>query len=110
MGDVRAFGLLFVNLNVVQVLNAGELAQDDRNRRVLLREYAVERGSIVLGDDRQTEIARSFDTGGTCATSGSTRGGHLGARDRVPLADLRPRPAGAQLQHVPLGRRPRRAR
>lgn len=59
------FAMLFVNLNVLQVLRADELAQDDGNRRVLLREYAVRRGSIVAGSGvEQVEIAASEETQG----------------------------------------------
>jgi penicillin-binding protein A len=40
-----------------QVLAADRLANDPRNTRVLIKEYSIERGPIVLAD--QTEVARS---------------------------------------------------
>jgi peptidoglycan glycosyltransferase len=42
------FAALFVNLNVVQVVNGDELRNHDGNRRVLLNEYASPRGQIVV--------------------------------------------------------------
>jgi peptidoglycan glycosyltransferase len=40
-----------------QVLAADRLANDSRNTRVLIKEYSIERGAIVLAD--RTEVARS---------------------------------------------------
>jgi peptidoglycan glycosyltransferase len=40
-----------------QVLAAPRLANDSRNTRVLIKEYSIERGAIVLAD--RTEVARS---------------------------------------------------
>jgi peptidoglycan glycosyltransferase len=40
-----------------QVLAADRLANDPRNTRVLIKEYSIERGAIVLAD--RTEVARS---------------------------------------------------
>jgi penicillin-binding protein A len=40
-----------------QVLAAPRLANDPRNTRVLIKEYSIERGAIVLAD--RTEVARS---------------------------------------------------
>ena len=57
------FGLLFVNLNWLQVIQADDLARDERNRRQLLAEYEIQRGSITAGSGtQQRTIARSQDT------------------------------------------------
>ncbi|MFO7777589.1 MAG: penicillin-binding protein 2 [Nitriliruptoraceae bacterium] len=53
------FGALFVNLNVITLLQADELANHPANRRVIIREYAIERGPIVVGEQA---IARSVRT------------------------------------------------
>jgi len=45
------FGALFVNLNVIGLLQADELANHPANRRVIIREYAIERGPIVVGEE-----------------------------------------------------------
>ncbi|MGH3443540.1 MAG: peptidoglycan D,D-transpeptidase FtsI family protein [Nitriliruptorales bacterium] len=55
------FGALFVNLNVIQLLRAEEFANHPANRRLLVAEYGIERGAIVVGDRR---IAFSEPTGG----------------------------------------------
>jgi penicillin-binding protein A len=55
------FGALFVNLNVITLLQADELANHPANRRVIIREYAIERGPIVVGEEA---IARSVATDG----------------------------------------------
>lgn len=57
------FGALFVNLNYLQVLQADDLASDDRNTRQLIAEYDVRRGSIMAGDGR-TELARVEEADG----------------------------------------------
>ncbi|MGH8896964.1 MAG: peptidoglycan D,D-transpeptidase FtsI family protein [Egibacteraceae bacterium] len=57
------FGVLFLNLNYLQVLRAEALAHDPRNLRGLLREYAIDRGAILVGSgQQQKEIARSERT------------------------------------------------
>ena len=53
------FLALFVNLNVVQVLRADDLADHPANGRLIIQEYRIRRGSIVVGD---TPIARSEGT------------------------------------------------
>jgi len=60
---VVLFGLLLLQANWVQVVKAKTYRDDPRNRRVLLRTYDRERGSIVLGTGptRQT-IAKSVPT------------------------------------------------
>jgi penicillin-binding protein A len=55
------FGALFVNLNVISLLLADELATHPANRRLIVREYAIERGPMIVGEDA---IARSEETGG----------------------------------------------
>lgn len=57
------FGLLFANLNWLQVIRADDLASDQGNRRQLLAEYEVLRGSITAGQGTdQRRIASSVDT------------------------------------------------
>jgi penicillin-binding protein A len=55
------FGALFVNLNVITLLQADDLANHPANRRLIIREYAIERGSIVVGEQA---VARSEETDG----------------------------------------------
>jgi penicillin-binding protein A len=55
------FGALFVNLNVISLLQADDLATHPANRRLIVREYGIERGPIVVGEDA---VARSEETGG----------------------------------------------
>jgi penicillin-binding protein A len=55
------FGALFVNLNVITLLQADELATHPANRRLIIREYAIERGPMVVGEEA---IARSVETDG----------------------------------------------
>lgn len=57
------FAALFVNLNVVQVVQSRELAEDNRNARQLFREYEIRRGGLVAGDGA-TELATVEETGG----------------------------------------------
>jgi penicillin-binding protein A len=55
------FGALFVNLNVITLLQADDLANHPSNRRLIVREYAIDRGPIVVGEEA---IARSEETDG----------------------------------------------
>jgi penicillin-binding protein A len=55
------FGALFVNLNVITLLQADDLANHPANRRLIIREYAIERGSMVVGEQA---VARSVETDG----------------------------------------------
>lgn len=65
LGMVVLFGALFVNLNVLHIVQADGLREDTRNARKLIREYAVERGSIVVGDRATAEaVATSVETDG----------------------------------------------
>lgn len=45
------FAALFVNLNVVQLIQAEELANHPANRRLLIEEYEINRGPIVVGEE-----------------------------------------------------------
>lgn len=57
------FGLLFVNLNWLQVVRSESLAQDPQNRRQLLAEYDVRRGAITVGSGlQQATIATARET------------------------------------------------
>ena len=53
------FGVLFINLNVIQLVRGKDLVNNPANRRLLEREYEIERGEILVGE---TEIARSEKT------------------------------------------------
>lgn len=53
------FGILLVNANYVQVVQASRLRDDPRNTRVLVRAYETERGAIVAGG---SAVARSVET------------------------------------------------
>jgi penicillin-binding protein A len=55
------FGALFVNLNVISLLLADDLATHPANRRLIIREYAIERGPLIVGEEA---VARSEETGG----------------------------------------------
>lgn len=55
------FGALFVNLNIVQLLNAEELANHPANRRLLIEEYQIDRGPIIVADEA---VATSVETEG----------------------------------------------
>lgn len=55
------FGVLFVNLNLIQLVNSEELASNPANQRLLIREYQTRRGPLLAGD---TEIAFSVPTEG----------------------------------------------
>lgn len=46
------FGALFVNLNLVQVVRSDELANHPANQRLILREYQIQRGPIVVGEQQ----------------------------------------------------------
>ncbi|MBA2529477.1 MAG: penicillin-binding protein 2 [Euzebyales bacterium] len=58
------FAALFVNLNYLGVLRAEDLASDNRNSRTISSEYAIERGSIIVGEgSEQIQAAKSEPTG-----------------------------------------------
>ncbi len=54
------FGVTFVNLNWVQLVNAQHLADNPGNVRVILKEYAIARGPILSGDEKT--VAASVKT------------------------------------------------
>ena len=55
------FGVLFVNLNVIQLVRGEDLANNPANRRLLEREYEIERGEMLVAE---TEIVVSEETDG----------------------------------------------
>jgi penicillin-binding protein A len=57
-GFLLLFAALAVNLNYIQVIAADRLANNTANKRLLIAEYEVDRGTIVASD-RQTVLARS---------------------------------------------------
>lgn len=61
LGMLVLFGALFVNLNLIQLLRANELANHPANRRLLIDEYQHRRGPIVVGEE---QVAFSVPTEG----------------------------------------------
>jgi penicillin-binding protein A len=55
------FGALFVNLNLIAVFQSDDLANHPANRRLIIREYEIDRGPIIAGEEA---IARSEETDG----------------------------------------------
>lgn len=55
------FAALFVNLNLIALVQADDLANHPANRRVIVREYQIERGPIIVNE---RAIARSIETDG----------------------------------------------
>jgi peptidoglycan glycosyltransferase len=55
------FAALLVNINLVQVTRANSLANEPGNNRGIIKEYAKQRGPILVGG---TAVARSVATGG----------------------------------------------
>ena len=53
------FAALFVNLNVIQLVKADDLANNPANKRLIIKEYQIQRGPIVVGEK---EIAHSVPT------------------------------------------------
>ena len=58
------FGLLLVNVNVRQTVLADGYRDNERNSRVLIRNYERERGSIALAGPGRPVIAQSVETSG----------------------------------------------
>ena len=56
-GVLIMFLVLFLNLSWIQLVRAEKLANDPNNTRLLLKEYAIERGAILSEDGRQTLAA-----------------------------------------------------
>ena len=64
-GLLILFGALFVNLNLLAVLQADELRTDERNARGLIAEYDIARGAIVAGQGADSRaVATSEETDG----------------------------------------------
>src|SRR4051794_33497549 len=55
------FAALFVNLNIVQVVQSDTYRNDPNNRRVLLDEYSHPRGSIVVQGKAIAESMKTHD-------------------------------------------------
>jgi peptidoglycan glycosyltransferase len=55
------FGLLFLNVNYLQVVRADALRKDTRNNRLLLDEYGRPRGDIIAGDSTIVESRVTAD-------------------------------------------------
>ncbi|MFA5786768.1 MAG: penicillin-binding protein 2 [Actinomycetota bacterium] len=53
--------VLIVNVSYYQVVAAERLANDPRNRRMLVKEYSIQRGQVIAGD-RKTVLAESVPT------------------------------------------------
>jgi peptidoglycan glycosyltransferase len=49
-GTFFLFLIVFINLNLIQLINAESLASNNANQRLLLKEYSIERGPIVSLD------------------------------------------------------------
>jgi penicillin-binding protein A len=49
-GSFFLFLVVFINLNLIQLINAQSLASNNANQRLLLKEYSIERGPIVSAD------------------------------------------------------------
>jgi peptidoglycan glycosyltransferase len=46
------YGIVYVNLNRIQLVQAEKLANDPRNVRLLYKEYSTERGAVVSADGK----------------------------------------------------------
>ena len=55
------FGALFVNLNIISLVQSDDLANHPANRRLLIREYQIDRGPLVVEGEA---IASSEETDG----------------------------------------------
>lgn len=55
------FGALFLNLNYISLVQSDELANHPANRRLIIREYQIDRGPIIAGEEA---IATSEETDG----------------------------------------------
>jgi peptidoglycan glycosyltransferase len=55
------FGLLFLNVNYIQVVRADALRKDPRNNRLLLDEYGRPRGDIIAGRSTLVESRKTND-------------------------------------------------
>lgn len=65
LGLLVLFGALFINLNVVAVVQSEDLRTDERNARGLIAEYEIARGAMIAGDGADSHrIAGSEETDG----------------------------------------------
>ena len=55
------FGALFVNLNIISLIQSDDLANHPANRRLIIREYQIDRGPLVVDGEA---IAFSTETDG----------------------------------------------
>ena len=55
------FGLLFLNVNYIQVVRADALRKDPRNTRLLLDEYSRPRGDVIAGNATLAESRKTND-------------------------------------------------
>ncbi len=53
------FAAMFINLNVIQLVRSDALATNPANRRLIIREYQIDRGPIVVGEE---EVVHSVAT------------------------------------------------
>jgi penicillin-binding protein A len=63
IGFLILFAALAVNLNYIQVIAADRIAGNNANKRLLIQEYDVDRGDMVLSD-HETIVATAEPTGG----------------------------------------------
>lgn len=52
------FAALFINLNWVQLVDAQHLANNPNNIRILLKEYAIQRGPILTADEKNAAVSQ----------------------------------------------------
>lgn len=52
------FGVVFINLNWIQLVKAEKLANHPRNTRLLQREYSIERGPILSADGQSLAVSQ----------------------------------------------------
>ncbi len=65
LGLFVLFGVLFLNLNFIAVVQSDDLRTDERNARGLIAEYEIARGAMVAGDGGDSRlVAASEETDG----------------------------------------------
>ena len=65
LGMLVLFGALFINLNLIAVVQSDDLRTDERNARGLIAEYGIARGAIIAGEGADSRpIAGSEETDG----------------------------------------------
>ncbi len=60
-GMLVLFGALFINLNFISLVQSDDLANHPANRRLIIREYQIDRGPLIAGEEA---IATSEETDG----------------------------------------------